>query len=171
MKATFAGYFLQGACKFGFYEHFKHNIAAKVAGLGISTENMKLPIWIVSSGAAEVIASVALCPLEATKIFMMVNAEDARKGMLHSMRLIMKNNGLAGLYNGLPLLILRQLPYTCVKLSGYELFSLLINKAIRKWEFDTHFNDEKANHRHHDVAKQTMAGVMAGSSISYTLVL
>ena len=119
-----------GACKFGFYEYFKHLIARKVNERGYISEKVKLPIWMAASSAAEVVASFALCPLEVTKIYMMMNTDDAKNGLLHCMANIVHRDGPSGLFTGLPLIMLRQIPYTCVKLSGYEVFSRMMTNLL-----------------------------------------
>lgn len=63
---TFAGYFLQGALKFGGYEFFKQqsvNATGQENG-----KNNRIAVYCVSSASAEFFASIALCPLEATRI-------------------------------------------------------------------------------------------------------
>lgn len=63
---TAAGYFMQGAFKFGFYEFFK-----KTYGDAAGPENYqayRVPIWLAASASAEFIADLFLCPMEATRI-------------------------------------------------------------------------------------------------------
>lgn len=128
-SATFCGYFLQGASKFGFYEFFKDRLFRIVDKYGYDTKNLEFPIWITASGCAEVLASCVLCPLEATKIYMITNPQIVRQGTISRISSIVKTNGVLSLYTGLPLLLLRQVPYTCVKLSGYEIFYRLVRRA------------------------------------------
>lgn len=86
---TCMGYFLQGGCKFGFYEYFK-SICCRVFDLSSDTLPgdaghafiHRIPTLIACSGAAELIASVCLCPLEVTKIYILSNPEIGRSGML-----------------------------------------------------------------------------------------
>lgn len=63
---TAAGYFLQGAFKFGGYEFFKKTFIDLV-GVENASANRTL-IYLGSSAIAEFFADVALCPLEATRI-------------------------------------------------------------------------------------------------------
>lgn len=63
---TFAGYFLQGAFKFGGYEFFKQQA---INYLGYETaSNNRTAVYLASSATAEFFADIALCPLEATRI-------------------------------------------------------------------------------------------------------
>lgn len=63
---TLTGYSIQGACKFGFYEYFK-NFYGDMVG---PEKSHSTPVYLAASASAEVIADVAFCPLEATKVRM-----------------------------------------------------------------------------------------------------
>ena len=63
LGATSSGYFMQGFCKFGFYDFLKNGVYSLINDEEVARK-YKLPILIVSSGCAEVIASWALCPME-----------------------------------------------------------------------------------------------------------
>jgi len=69
---------------------------------------------------AEVIASVVLCPWEVTKIFVVTNPQFTGS-LLNAMRHIIAVEGLIGLYKGIQFVMLRQVPYTCAKLVGYDI--------------------------------------------------
>jgi len=130
-SAIYAGYFLQGMAKFGFYEYFKSRflISLEASNRNLaSSPSLKLPMYIVSSGLAEIIASFALTPLEVVKIDMMSNPLSKGKNLFQAMSLIVRAGGVQALYKGLPLIMLRQVPYTCVKLAGYD----LIVEALRR---------------------------------------
>lgn len=126
LAATSSGYFLQGACKFGLYEHFK----VKFKEFEPLRDN-KLALLLLSSGLAEVFACWALCPLESTRIFTVTNPASTAKGMISTMKLMVAQNGLWSLYQGLPLIMLRQVPYTCVKLAGYDVILQAITGAAK----------------------------------------
>uniref|UniRef100_A0A0D3FGJ1 Uncharacterized protein n=1 Tax=Oryza barthii TaxID=65489 RepID=A0A0D3FGJ1_9ORYZ len=64
--ATLVGYSSQGACKFGFYEFFK-KCYSDIAGPE-HAEKWKTFIYLAASASAEMIADVALCPMEAVKV-------------------------------------------------------------------------------------------------------
>ncbi|KAG8096673.1 hypothetical protein GUJ93_ZPchr0013g37536 [Zizania palustris] len=64
--ATLVGYSSQGACKFGFYEFFK-KCYSDIAGPE-HAEKLKTFIYLAVSASAEVIADIALCPMEAVKV-------------------------------------------------------------------------------------------------------
>ena len=160
--AIYAGYFVQGAAKFGFYEVFKHKISAAVdrtAGIAADAR-LHLPIYIASSGLAEVIASVALTPMEVTKIDMMTNPLSKGRGMLSAMSAIVHSGGVKALFRGLPLIMLRQVPYTCVKLAGYD---IIIESLRRKFAPEEMAGGAGATHRQASRRDlQLLSGVLAG---------
>jgi solute carrier family 25 (mitochondrial phosphate transporter), member 3 len=63
---AFVGYSLQGMFKYGLYEFFKEYYM-NLAGEELTSKYKPL-IWLAGSASAEVIADVALCPLEMTKV-------------------------------------------------------------------------------------------------------
>ncbi|KAJ7851965.1 mitochondrial carrier protein [Mycena leptocephala] len=63
---TLVGYSLQGMFKYGLYEVFK-DAYMNIAGEELSKTYTPL-IWAAGSASAEVIADIALCPLEMTKV-------------------------------------------------------------------------------------------------------
>lgn len=63
---TAIGYSMQGFCKFGFYEIFKDLYSTQVGQY--NAERYKDFVWLGASASAEVIADVALCPMEMVKV-------------------------------------------------------------------------------------------------------
>ena len=76
VSPTLTGYFLQGGCKFGFYEYFKGRVLSQRSSL----QPLAVPVLIAFSGVAELIASFMLCPLEVTKLYMLSNPDAAMRG-------------------------------------------------------------------------------------------
>lgn len=66
LAATAVGYFVQGWFKFGGVEFFKINIAKRLSDE--SAWKNRNRIYLASSAAAEFIADIFLCPLEAVRI-------------------------------------------------------------------------------------------------------
>lgn len=128
LAATFSGYAIQGFFKFGFYESLKLK-AFEMINDQDTIDKYRLPILLVSSGLAEIIACWALCPMEVTRIFMVMNPH-LKSGMLSAMKLIIQRDGPSGLFKGLPMIMLRQVPYTCAKLAGYEIISDNLKKIV-----------------------------------------
>jgi len=63
---TLIGYSMQGFCKFGFYEIFK-DLYSNLAGEEAAHKYRGL-IYLAGSASAELIADVALCPMEMVKV-------------------------------------------------------------------------------------------------------
>eukprot|EP01041_Mallomonas_annulata_P003059 gene3059-5993_t len=123
LGATYSGYLMQGACKFGFYEFLKSYLSNLFTSFNINAKRFHLLILLISSATAEVIASWALCPLETTRIHLVTNPAMRGLSLIATMSSIVQTGGLAALFKGLPLILLRQIPYTCTKLVGYEIIS------------------------------------------------
>ncbi|KAK4574920.1 mitochondrial phosphate carrier protein [Recurvomyces mirabilis] len=102
---TFAGYFLQGAFKFGGYEFFKQQ-AIGIIGLENASQ-YRTPVYLASSALAEFFADIALCPLEATRI-RMVSEPGFAKGLVGGFGKIYKNEGIGGFYSGFGPILFKQ---------------------------------------------------------------
>lgn len=102
---TAAGYFLQGAFKFGGYELFKKQC---INVLGVETaSNNRTAVYLASSAAAEFVADIALCPLEATRIRLVSEANFA-SGLMSGFGKIFKNEGIGAFYSGFGPILFKQ---------------------------------------------------------------
>ncbi|KAG1366649.1 putative Mitochondrial phosphate carrier protein 1, mitochondrial [Cocos nucifera] len=114
---TLLGYSAQGACKYGLYEYFK-KYYSDIAGPE-NASKYKTLIYLAGSASAEVIADVALCPMEAVKVRVQTQPGFAR-GLGDGFPKFVKSEGYLGLYKGLLPLWGRQIPYTMMKFASYE---------------------------------------------------
>ena len=114
---------------------------------------------IVSSGLAEVFASCALCPMEVTRIYIVSNPTLMKGGMIRAMNAIIQKEGVAGLFKGLQMIMLRQVPYTCAKLVGYDFISDAIRRKIFSDSEDSHI---KNSNWIIDATIPLLSGVSAG---------
>lgn len=102
---TFAGYFLQGAFKFGGYEFFKQQF---INNLGLETaSNNRTAIYLASSAAAEFFADIALCPLEATRI-RLVSEPTYANGLIGGFSKMLKSEGIGAFYAGFGPILFKQ---------------------------------------------------------------
>ncbi|XP_047082656.1 mitochondrial phosphate carrier protein 3, mitochondrial-like [Lolium rigidum] len=122
---TLLGYSAQGACKFGFYEFFKKTYS-DMAGPENAIKYKTL-IYLAGSASAELIADVALCPMEAVKVRVQTQPGFAR-GLSDGLPKFIKAEGAAGLYKGIVPLWGRQIPYTMMKFASFETIVELIYK-------------------------------------------
>jgi solute carrier family 25 phosphate transporter 3 len=126
---TFAGYFLQGALKFGGYEFFKKQCIDK---LGYETaSNNRTAVYLASAGAAEFFADIALCPLEATRI-RLVSEPTYANGLIGGFTKMLKNEGVGAFYAGFGPILFKQVPYTMTKFVAFEKVSELVFKQFPK---------------------------------------
>ncbi|XP_026439012.1 mitochondrial phosphate carrier protein 3, mitochondrial-like [Papaver somniferum] len=114
---TLLGYSAQGACKYGFYEFFK-KYYSDLAGPENAVKYKTL-IYLAGSASAEIIADVALCPMEAVKVRVQTQPGFAR-GLSDGLPKIIRAEGYGGLYKGLVPLWGRQIPYTMMKFTSFE---------------------------------------------------
>nr|GEX15561.1 mitochondrial phosphate carrier protein 3, mitochondrial-like [Tanacetum cinerariifolium] len=114
---TLIGYSAQGACKFGFYEFFK-KYYSDIAGPEYAARYKTL-IYLAGSASAELIADVALCPMEAVKVRVQTQPGFAR-GLGDGLPKFVRSEGALGLYKGLVPLWGRQIPYTMMKFASFE---------------------------------------------------
>ncbi|CAM6031272.1 unnamed protein product, partial [Sphagnum compactum] len=99
--------------KFGGVEFFKTQ-----AALALSEEdawNNRTSIYLGSSAAAEFIADIFLCPLEATRIRLVSNPSFASGLVSGAARLVREDGVLKGFYSGFGPILLKQVPYTMAK--------------------------------------------------------
>ncbi|KFY18412.1 hypothetical protein V491_04780 [Pseudogymnoascus sp. VKM F-3775] len=114
---TFAGYFLQGAFKFGGYEFFKQQ---SIGLVGYETAaNNRTAVYLASAACAEFFADVALCPLEATRI-RLVSEPTYANGLIGGFSKMLKTEGVGSFYAGFGPLLFKQVPYTMAKFVVYE---------------------------------------------------
>jgi len=126
---TFAGYFLQGAFKFGGYEFFKQQ---SINFLGYETaSNNRTAVYLASSAAAEFFADIALCPLEATRI-RLVSEPTFASGLVSGFRKILSTEGVGAFYSGFGPILFKQVPYTMAKFVVYEKVAETIYRQVDK---------------------------------------
>ncbi|KAG0648988.1 Phosphate transport [Hyphodiscus hymeniophilus] len=126
---TAAGYFLQGAFKFGGYELFKQQ---SINLLGYeNASNNRTAVYLASAALAEFFADIALCPLEATRI-RLVSEPTYANGLIGGFSKMLKNEGVGAFYAGFGPILFKQVPYTMAKFVVYEKVSELIYQQVNK---------------------------------------
>ncbi|KAJ9292698.1 hypothetical protein DTO271G3_8512 [Paecilomyces variotii] len=126
---TAAGYFLQGAFKFGGYEFFKQQF---INQLGYETaSNNRTAVYLGSSALAEFFADIALCPLEATRI-RLVSEPTFASGLVSGFGKILKNEGIGAFYSGFGPILFKQIPYTMAKFVVFEKVAEQVFRRIDK---------------------------------------
>lgn len=124
---TAAGYFVQGAFKFGGYEFWKKTIIDQI-GVESATKN-RAAVYLGASAIAEFFADIALCPLEATRI-RLVSEPSFANGLFGAFGRIAREEGLAGFYSGFGPILFKQIPYTMAKFAVFEVAAEKIRAAV-----------------------------------------
>ncbi|TRX90247.1 hypothetical protein FHL15_008792 [Xylaria flabelliformis] len=114
---TVAGYFLQGALKFGGYEFLKTR-AIDTFGYEAACNN-RYAIYLGSSAIAEIAGDIVLCPFEAVRI-RLVSQPGFGRGIWDGFARIVREEGIRGLYSGLGPIMFKQVPYTMATFVVYE---------------------------------------------------
>lgn len=102
---TVAGYFMQGAFKFGGYEFLKRR-AVDALGQETASRN-RTAVYLGSSALAEVAGDLALCPFEAVRI-RLVSQPGFARGLWDGLATMARQEGVRGLYSGLGPIVLKQ---------------------------------------------------------------
>ncbi|TKR70641.1 hypothetical protein L596_022641 [Steinernema carpocapsae] len=116
--ATGTGYAFQGFCKFGLYEVFKNHYAEM-----LGPENAyvyRTLLYLASASSAEAVADVFLAPFIGIKVRMQTSP-GCPSQMRQVFPMVIRNEGLIGLYKGLPPLWMRQIPFTTAKFCCFEM--------------------------------------------------
>ncbi|KAJ3347122.1 Dynein heavy chain 6, axonemal [Entophlyctis luteolus] len=110
---TALGYFVQGWFKFGGVEFFKVQ-ATQLLGDEAAWNN-RVGIYLGAAAAAEFVADIFLCPLEATRIRLVSDPKFA-SGLADAFPKIIKQDGvIRGFYSGFGPILFKQIPYTMAK--------------------------------------------------------
>lgn len=125
LGATASGYFLHGAFKYSFYEVFKV-ILSPSAEMSVKPP---LPIAALSGLCAECIACMLLCPMEAIRIRSVADSAFP-SGVTTGLSVLLKAEGVHGLYKGLPAMLLKQVPYTVGQFVSFEFAVIFVKAAL-----------------------------------------
>lgn len=95
----------------------------------------------------------------------MVSNPDIAGSLPKAMRTILKAEGISGLYKGINWILLRQIPYTCVKLVGYDVIAGNLRKQLEHLQKSTDPGKENRIYqlqKQLDTMIQVTSGVIAG---------
>lgn len=127
---TIFGYFLHGSLKYGFYEVFKPIVSEFLVTSNVQLgSSLSLCIFVISGALAELIGSFLLAPFESLRI-RLVAKPDFANGLVSCFTKIVSTEGLIALFIGLPVMLMRNVPYTMVQLSTFELLTKSIYSNI-----------------------------------------
>lgn len=117
--ATFIGYSLQGAGKYGGYEFFKHFYTHNVINPDLARRHLT-SVYLTASATAEFFADIMLCPFEAIKVRQQTTIPPYCNNVFQGLTKLYGAEGLSGFYKGIVPLWSRQIPYTMCKFTSFE---------------------------------------------------
>jgi len=117
---TMLGFLLHGAFKYGGFEFLKQAFLesdnAEIATFG---HDHRLLTLLVAAALAETVATVALLPLEQTRI-KMVSDESYADNVLEAIQRLFREDGVDGFVNSLPPIYAKMIPFSMCQLATYD---------------------------------------------------
>ena len=117
---TMLGFLLHGAFKYGGFEFLKQAFLesdnAEIATFG---HDHRLLTLLVAAALAETVATVALLPLEQTRI-KMVSDESYANNVLEAIQRLFREDGVDGFVNSLPPIYAKMIPFSMCQLATYD---------------------------------------------------
>jgi len=136
---TTFGYLFEGALKFGIYEALKPALRPMLAWsatiTSISYLNSKILALLISGSVAGIVASIALCPMEALRIRLVAKPEFAAGGWVNGGLTMIENEGIRGLSKGLSAMMSKQVPYTITKNVSFDLLTTMAYSLVRTYGY------------------------------------
>lgn len=122
---TMIGYFIQGACKFGFFEVVKSAMMESIGKERIMSGDLsylQFPIYFSASAIAETVATTFLCPWEAIRIKSVNQPQTfGRMNVWQGLATVAREQGIMnGYFRGLVPILAKQVPYTCTQLTVFS---------------------------------------------------
>ena len=117
---TMLGFLLHGAFKYGGFEFLKQAFLesdnAEIATFG---HDHRLLTLLVAAALAETVATVALLPLEQTRI-KMVSDESYANNVFDAIQRLFREDGFDGFVNSLPPIYAKMIPFSMCQLATYD---------------------------------------------------
>ena len=117
---TMLGFLLHGAFKYGGFEFLKQAFLesdnAEIATFG---HDHRLLTLLVAAALAETVATVALLPLEQTRI-KMVSDESYADNVFDAIQRLFREDGIDGFVNSLPPIYAKMIPFSMCQLATYD---------------------------------------------------
>ena len=128
---TLTGYAVQGSLKYGFFQQFKPMVRSALDVQHTGDVNTLL-VLIIAGALAEVIGSTALTPFEALRIRAVSSSassfSSSDKG--RKRKFSNREDESVNLFKGLPAIIAKQVPFTMVQLSTFELLTSFLYSSL-----------------------------------------
>ena len=126
---TLAGYAVHGSLKYGLFQQFKPMVRSAL-DLQHNGDVNTLFVLVIAGALAELIGSTALTPFEALRIrAVSSSASPSLKEGSRKKRRKEERSGV-NLFKGLPAIIAKQVPFTMVQLSTFELLTSFLYSSL-----------------------------------------
>ena len=122
--ATAAGYALAGSLSFGLVEYFGRELR-QAAGPG-NALLYGAPLVALASVGATALCALAVCPFEAVRI----GSVRSGKPGLEVLSEMLAAEGVAGLYAGLPAILLKEVPFVVTKFVVFDAVTEMLARAV-----------------------------------------
>lgn len=120
LTPTAVGYGIEGALKFGIYEVMKPMLASLLPSMG----NLH---YILASIVAGIVASTVLCPAEDIRIRLVADPHFAPgQGPLAAFLKLIREEGPAASFRGMPAMLAKQVPYTMTKQVSFDILAAML---------------------------------------------
>ena len=117
---TMLGFLLHGAFKYGGFEFLKQAfLESDNAEIATVCHDHRLLTLLVAAALAETVATVALLPLEQTRI-KMVSDESYADNVFDAIQRLFREDGLDGFVNSLPPIYAKMIPFSMCQLATYD---------------------------------------------------
>ena len=117
---TMLGFLLHGAFKYGGFEFLKQAfLESDNAEIATVCHDHRLLTLLVAAALAETVATVALLPLEQTRI-KMVSDESYAENVFEAIQRLFREDGVDGLVNSLPPIYAKMIPFSMCQLATYD---------------------------------------------------
>ena len=117
---TMLGFLLHGAFKYGGFEFLKQAfLESDNAEIATVCHDHRLLTLLVAAALAETVATVALLPLEQTRI-KMVSDESYANNVLEAIQRLFREDGVDGFVNSLPPIYAKMIPFSMCQLATYD---------------------------------------------------
>lgn len=117
---TMLGFLLHGAFKYGGFEFLKQAfLESDNAEMATVCHDHRLLTLLVAAALAETVATVALLPLEQTRI-KMVSDESYAENVFEAIQRLFREDGVDGLVNSLPPIYAKMIPFSMCQLATYD---------------------------------------------------
>ena len=122
---TMTGYFVGGAVLYATTELFRR---ALTTAAGLYADSLEVAIILTSAGISSAIAAAVFCPFETVRI-RSVAQPTFGSNAFHVVSRMVEEEGIESLFNTIPVFMVKQVPYACVKFTVFDLSTEFLYKT------------------------------------------